>query len=351
MSRTEHELKAHRLRIEAQAVERVRDTGTATDLAGHLSSAAESLRALARRQEAVAHRSGGVASIPVNASDAELRSARVRHAVRRGDDVYLPIVGERAVALPNALLRSSLFGATDSSLIAVKEHEIAAQGSVSITLTGFRLSGYDKHVFAVCLMLYQGEAPLSPCAHELPQWMTTSFYFLASAMGVPYGSQVKKAIRDSLVRLNAAHLRLRCKGRDIPLPRLLDVEFHDGSRVKGGGGIVKLRVDEMMAGLFGPHDWTAVHEDVLKVETATANWLSTFLATHAGPWPLKISDLWRWSGAACDLREFRRRLKKAADCLLEKVNVQQVHLKSYEIDGDSITFHLYRWEHAAQCRL
>lgn len=43
-----------------------------------------------------------------------------------------------------------------------------------------------------------------------------------------YSFPTHQAVRDNLIRLNAAHLRIRVKRVDIPMPRLMEVVVDDG---------------------------------------------------------------------------------------------------------------------------
>lgn len=72
-----------------------------------------------------------------------------------------------------------------------------------------------------------------------------------------YCANTHRAIRDSLIRLNAAHLRIRVKRVYIPMPRLLDVLFDDGyegastpERLLKGSDLVSLR-----SGVHGQAFW------------------------------------------------------------------------------------------------
>ena len=221
---------------------------------------------------------------------------------------------------------------------------IASQGDTSITLTGFQLNEYDKRVFAVCLEHYRDEQPLFN-QYNKSTWMQNSYWKFAKELHVEPGLNVYKAIRQSLLRLNAAHLRLRINRRDIPLPRLIDVAFDDSSATSNikGGDITSFRIDEAIASMFGKNEWTALDQTVLHSLSGLQAWIASFYSTHAKSFPLQISDLWRYSGAVCDLREFKRRLKNALT-KLQNVDIPLcARIKHFEISGTIITVHLARW--------
>lgn len=330
-----------------RAAERV-DDGETRALAH---AAADTVAAVARRAQ---HRKAVAAATPVlelaaNASASEVRVARQRRAVRRGKDVFLPSWKDATVALPNALLRSALFSASSTSRAALFEAPIAAQGDVVLTLTGHQLCDYDRRVFAACLNHYRDDRPLSP-DDASPVWVTLSFYQFAQDLGTAYGAKVHKAIRDSLIRLSAAHLRVRINRRDIPLPRLIDVAFDDGYAgsvpeecLLRGSDRVAFRIFESMANLFGPADWSAVPQPALTEYAGLAAWLASFYSTHSKPYPLKVADLYSYAGVTCEMREFRRMLKTALEKLQRDTADPELRVERFRLTKDELTVQLARW--------
>ncbi len=338
------------LTAQAKAVRRAAEKSGDPESRALVAAAADTVEALARRRH---HRRESEAAAPVlelsaNASPSEVRVARQRRAVRRGKDVFLPSWRDATVALPNALLRSALFSASSISREALFEAPIAAQGDVVLTLTGHQLCDYDRRVFAACLNHYREDRPLSP-DDSSPAWVTLTFYQFAQDLGCAYGAKVHKAIRDSLVRLSAAHLRVRIHRRDMPLPRLLDVAFDDGyagedtpEALLRGSDRVAFRVLESMANLFGPADWSAVPQPALDY-SGLAAWLASFYSTHAKPYGLQVADLYGYAGVTCELREFRRMLKTALDKLQREDVSPEVRVERYELSKEELTVYLVRW--------
>lgn len=290
-----------------------------------------------------------ILNLPPNASAIELREARLYQSVRRGDEVFLPIWHQATIGMPNLFLRSALFASNRNQHDAVVEETIASQGDTSITLTGVRLNDYDRRVFAVCLNAYREDLTLADSGDDVG-WVRLSYWQFAKGMGGTYGPKVHLAIRASLVRLNAAHLRLRVKRRDIPMPRLLEVAFDDGYQpgignygAMKGSDIIAFRVQDSMANLFGPQDWSAVHESAIHGFSGVAAWLANFYSTHAKPYPLQVKDLWRYSGVVCDLREFRRRLKGALAQLMAPDVPAAVRIAEFELSSQHLVVKLYRW--------
>lgn len=287
--------------------------------------------------------------LPDNASTAEIREARSRRAVRRGEEVFLPSWREATVGIPNVFLRSALFAAAEVTNAPLMNAEILSQGDTTLTLTGHPLGDYDRRVFAACLNYYRGDRPL--CNGAEFRWVKVTFWQLAKDLQVAYGPNVHKAIRDSLIRLNAAHLRIRIKRVDVPMPRLIDVVFDDGYQGQGtldrllrGSDLISFRVLETMANLFGPKDWSAVSRSVLHDFSGLPSWLANFYSSHSKPYAVKIADLFDFSGVVCDLREFRRRLKRALQRLQEEDVPVEVRVASFELAEERITVSLVRWQ-------
>ena len=287
--------------------------------------------------------------LPDNASVTEVREARLRQAVQRGADVYLPTWREAAVAIPNTLLRSSLFSSSSVTNKPLMNLEIHVQGDTSLTLTGHPLGDYDRRVFAACLNYYRDDRPLCP-GSEL-RWVTVTYWQLARDLNVTYCASTHTAIRDSLIRLNAAHLRIRVKRVDIPMPRLLDVLFVDGyqgkdtpARALKGSDLISFRILDSMARLFGPADWSAVSDIALHHYSGLPAWLASYYSTHAKPFAVKVEDLFRLSGVVCTLREFRRRLKLALDRLAQDDVPDTVRVAGFALTGTHLTVELVRWK-------
>lgn len=338
--------KVLNLRAQASATRKAADNvgGPTQDLT---LAAAATLESMARSQQRKVHEPP-ILELAPNASATELGQARQRRAVRRGQDVYLPSWREAAVGLPNLFLRSALFSASTAGE-SFFEAPIAAQGDTVITMTGLQLSDYDRRVFATCLNYYREDRPLSSSAEQ--PWVRISFWQLAQDLQIAYGANVHKAIRESLVRLNAAHLRIRAKRQDIPMPRLIDVAFDDGyhgratpSTLLKGSDVVAFRILDSMANLFGPTGWSSVSEAAIHHHSGLAAWLIGYYNTHAGPYPVNMSDLLKYSGSICDLREFRRRLKMALTKLATVETPEDFRVARFDLNKTHVTVHLARWQ-------
>lgn len=345
------------LDAEAKATRSAADTSKDATTRELCLKAASTLESLARGEgRKLAKLAEPVRILPDNASVTEVRQARYRQAVRCGEDVFLPTGKEMTVGIPNLFLRSALFAAAEVSDKHLHDQKIASQGDNSITLTGHPLGNYDRRVFAACLTYYRGDRPL--CGEGEPNWVSVTFWQLSRDLNVSYCANTHRAIRDSLVRINAANLRVRVNRLDIPVPRLIDVVLNDGyqgsdtpaQRLRGSDQ-VSFRVLDSMALLFGPAAWSAVASADMHAYSGLPAWLVGFYSTHAKPYPVKIEDLFRWSGVVCDLREFRRRLKNALSRLQKDDVSEGVRVSAYELSSAHLTVYLLRWQPAQVARV
>lgn len=347
--------RAHIYRAQARAIRRTKDLGALSAEADALvEDGAGTLEELARRDErkAMQQQASTLLVLSDDASPAEVRQARWRQAVRLGTKVFLPSWRDTAFGLPNALVRSALFAVakrSEGSREVVTDWPVDAQGLTGLKLAGYRLFDYDMQVFATVLSYYNKDRPLS--SDEDPEWVTVSFLKFAVKMGVAYGANVHRAVRESLIRLDGARLRLRVNRRNIPLTRLVEVQFEDGStgacttsECPRGSDTVSFRVPEAMAELFGPDDWTAVPSSALRYR-GLLRWLATFFKTHSKPHPLPVEALYAYSGARCELPEFRRRLKDALAKLGRPSTPPELRVACTQFDRetDEVTVYLERW--------
>ena len=314
----------------------------------------------AKARKAAAANASAIQVMPVTTTAAELFNARVRRSVSKGKDVYLPSWRDEMVGLPNAFLRSALFSVSEPLIKTMFEHTIAAQGDIAITMTGHKLVDFDRQVFATLLNYYK-DRPLPDDADKL-DWIKVSFWQFAEAMRTKKGNSTYKAIHNSLIRLNAAHLRLRINRRDIPLPALVRVIFNYQTPTPTGcttrlKADIEFRVSAEMAELYGPSDWSTVSLNMLDEYTGLTRWLNAFYTTHDGPYTMSIEKLHKLSDSVCSMSEFRRRLKVALGRLqatetTDKISAlasETIRVRDFILDAkeDELTVNLVRWEKPA----
>lgn len=258
-----------------------------------------------------------VLNLPSNATRVEVGTARRRHPVRLGPDVLLPFWSEAAVGLPNKLLRSSLWRVRRDSEALLEGELLAVMGDVSVLFTGKSLDVYDRRVYANCLEYYRGDRPLSP--EDPAAWIRVSFHEFIQRMGIKYHVDTHTAVRDSLLRLDAASVQVRAKGRNLPVINLLSLRFADGYSELQREGLrssdrMEFHVSQSVAELYDPNDWTAVPKAALR-EKGVQGFLAGFYATHSHPKWLPVETLKTLACASGSVAEFRRALKTALNKL------------------------------------
>ncbi|PLC52033.1 hypothetical protein CR155_20260 [Pollutimonas nitritireducens] len=283
-----------------------------------------------------------------NASAQERRQARQRRAVRQRDDVYLPACRPGEVSLPNIFLRSALFAAATPGTDLCDAH-LATMGDAAVVMTGPRLGTVDRRVFAALLSHYNEEdRPLSKATN--PSWIEISLWRLAQLTSGTHGANVYTSILNSLIRLSSAQTRIRVNRRDVPISKLIEIAIdeHHATSDNDRGPLhrharIRFRIGEAIATLFGPYTWTSVHLEDLSKHAGLRAWLAGFFSSHAKPYPSRVTDLHKYSGSSCDLREFRRRLKRSLTQLQSTAIPQVDRVATFELADDKITVTMESW--------
>lgn len=326
----------------ARALAEAAPDGVVKDLA---LDAAKTVQAVATKKK-LESTPGYVLALPATTDKVTVKEVRQRRSVKYGTDVYLPSWKDESVGLPNLIVRSALFSAIKPGASFINE-PIAAQGNIILSMTGPQLCAYDRRVFAVCINHYREDRPL---AGSDGKWIQLSYWQFAKLLQVDYSSTVHIAIRDSLLRLHAATLRIKVGRTDLPVPRLIEVAFDDGfdfSETKAenlkASDIISFRILDSMAMLFGPKDWSSVCDRALHDYSGLTGWLATFYSTHKTHRALPLSDLRAKSGSVCNTPEFRRRLKDSLAKLQEPTVSDAIRVAAYELTKEAVTVYLARW--------
>jgi hypothetical protein len=273
----------------------------------------------------------------------ERDAQRRLRAIRVQTDTYLPLSPIRSFIFPNGMLRSALFSAHRGTREGVVNQVIASSGDYALTFTGVLLTSADRANYGACMNAYRDlplakqdpfVGPLKPAtpndedsgpaydeehfrpAAEHAPWIETTFSEFAASREVAYSQGAHEGIKKSLIRLNAAHLRMKHDGQNLPLKTpLIEVEFEESDSPRGSDRI-RFRIAESIAQMFGPGRWSAVTIAALEYK-GLAGWLIANLSTHNGaPVPMKLEHLQARSGLA-EMRknQFASSLKSALEAL------------------------------------
>lgn len=250
---------------------------------------------------------GAVGVFPKEAPALEVAERRKRSAVKVGDVVQLPLTSNDAVACPNAVIRSALFGicSRGQHRTAMVRAPIAAENGVEILYTGVRLGQKDFTVWLHCLRLVKDNLSCS---------VALSVYALTKEIGLTNSAANYESILDSLARISSATVALRRERDEVMIEnRLLTYRVNEVD----GTHVVHLNVDPQWASLFGVGRWTKVSLDARRrlKGKELALWLAENVGTHNGKVGLSTRLLHKLCGSTAELREFRKMLKNAlADC-------------------------------------
>lgn len=346
MQKTITAANIRKLHIQAAAISEQAEREEDPNKRKALMDGAGTVRSLADSHERKAK--ADIPVLPANATQEEIRKVRLYSAVRVGDELFLPFAKTGCVAIPNILVRSALFSASNAKRGALTDERFEYLQNTSLIVNGPALSSYDRKIYAACLNHYQNhDLPL--CQSDGSRWEPLSCYQLARTIGISYGSKVHKAIRDSLKRLSLVQIQLRIDSHDLPLLRL--IEFDEGSKTtmdeinekQKGGTTFSFRILEETARLFCYAAWSFLPLKVLREHSGLTAWLAAFYNTHKRPFGYPVSRLYELAGATCCTSEFRRMLRNSFQ-VLQKENVDaMVRVKKCDWSGDSIKVHLHRW--------
>jgi len=292
---------------------------------------------------------------------AEVKLARRDQAVRRGKDVFLPSWLDLRTAMPNLLLRSSLWSARTIShgaanAIAINGAEqphgtpeanpIASHDNAVLINRGPALGAYDRRVFANCLDYYRDDRALTPIDDEA-RYIEVSYFKFITSQGSAYSADGRKALRASLERLSAMSLHVRHQGLELQLPRILDVSFADAEsrheeKVRSAD-LIYFRVLDDFAKMYGRAMWTAVPHEALNAGAGLKSWLACYYATHSKSFALELASLQKLTGSDAPLWRFRDQLKTALNDMMADSFPLEARVASYELTQRAVTVHMARW--------
>jgi hypothetical protein len=223
---------------------------------------------------------------------------------------------------PNACLRSALFaGVQGNERIAYKKRTLLASvDGIEVRYLGVQLNQSDLDVWMQIIHLAR---------QQLPGFnVTFSAYGLLTALGRSSGKSQHEWLKESMARLGGAFVEITFQGRDTFGEKGFLRYYRDEVTQR-----YVVELTESMLRLFEEGYTYIEFEQRQKLrKQPLALWLHGFLASHAAPYPLKITTIHRLSGSgAHTLRDFKYRLRKALDAL---VNVGA--LVSYEFGDDGV---------------
>ncbi|MBV8801393.1 MAG: TrfA protein [Gammaproteobacteria bacterium] len=239
--------------------------------------------------------------------------------------VQLPLWSEEVRGVPNAALRSALFGAIKKGARAYLERkEIHAQEGIRIVYTGARLDQGDLDVWETVLHISRMQALGNECR--------VTAYQLLKALG-------KTDTGINRTTLDRRLSRMKATGIDVKV----DQFSYEGSLIdevyraeESKEYIIKL--NPKLSALFARDQFTHVDWSVRHALDGKplAQWLHGYYASHAKPYPVTVSMLLKLSGSENeDPSSGKQKLKKALEALTEASNANGQTF-SYSIEQDIV---------------
>lgn len=205
-------------------------------------------------------------------------------------------------AVPNAFLRSAVFGAVKPGVRAKLDNTLMSSvKGLEVRCTGERLDQGDLDAWLTVLHLCRGSSSLR-----------TTGYKILKALGFPDSGKNRETLEKRLLRL-AKHTVEVKQGTRLYVGHL----FAGAGRDEATGEWVidtNPRITAMLDGNnFTLVGWSVRHS---LVGQQLAQWLHAFYSSHADPFPIKVETLYELSGSeAKDAAMFKKVLKRSLEAV------------------------------------
>ena len=219
----------------------------------------------------------------------------------------LPIWAEAVRGVPNAILRSALFGAIKRGKRTYQQRvKKASVEGVTVIHTGPQLDQADLDVWVQCLHLAR--------TGGLGTRLQFSAGGFLKAIERGAGGKDIEWLKGAFARLSSSVVEVEEGKRAYFGPMLVD-----GARDDETGRYV-IEMNPKIVALFGADGWSSVELEARRAlkKQPLSQWLHGFYTSHARPYPMKVETLHRLCGSENkELKGFRRELGQALERLAE----------------------------------
>ncbi len=219
----------------------------------------------------------------------------------------LPLWAEPVRVLPNAVLRSALFGAIKRGQRAYQQGvKKASVEGVIVIHTGPQLDQADLDVWLHCLYL----ARTGGLGTRIQ--FTAGGFLKAIERGA--GGKDIEWLKNAFRRLSSSVVEVADGKRAYFGPMLIG-----GARDDETGHFV-IEMNPKIVSLFGTDGWSSIEFEARRAlkKQPLSQWLHGFYSSHARPFPMKVETLHRLCGSENkQLAGFRRELTEALGKLVE----------------------------------
>ena len=223
---------------------------------------------------------------------------------------------------PNACLRSALFaGIQGNERIAYKKRTLLASvEGIEVRFLGVQLNQSDLDVWMQIVHLSR---------QQLPGFnVSFSAHAMLTALGKSTGKSQHEWLKEAMARLGGAFVEMTFHGKDSFGEKGFLRYYRDDVSHR-----YVVELTESMLKLFEEGYTHIEYQQRQQLrKQPLALWLHGFLASHAAPYPMKITTIHRLSGSsATTLRDFKYRLRKALEAL-----VHLGTLESFMFEDDAV---------------
>jgi hypothetical protein len=228
------------------------------------------------------------------------------------DDVdaanLLPNWSESVRRVPNAALRSALFGAIGKGHRPyVEQMEINALGGISIFYTGALLDQGDLNVWETVLHLARMQELGSECR--------VTAYRLLKILGKTDTGKNRKILDKYISRLKATALQVKVGKHSYEGSLIHEVYRAQDERSER---IYVIRLNPKLHVLFKGDQYTDVNWSIRQALNGKplAQWVHGFYSTHARPFDYKVETLHQLCGSrASSLSDFKKDLRRSLEAV------------------------------------
>ena len=210
-------------------------------------------------------------------------------------------------AIPNAILRSSLFGAiAPGDRLYVERQVVATWGKVTIRYTGAQLDQSDLSVWMATLHIARHHPTAKGHA------CSASAYKLLQLLGRTDSGKNRDILQRQLSRLSATSLEISFDAVAYEGSLIEEVYRDDETRA------YVIQLNPRLHTLFQQDMTTWVNWGIRNQLTKQplAQWLHSFYSTHKHPFDVKVETLHRMCGSeAVCMRGFTKSLRKALNAV------------------------------------
>jgi hypothetical protein len=238
----------------------------------------------------------------------------------------IPNIQENNRVIPNAFLRSSLFGIVKKGKRElVKEKKIVSLSQYKIYFTGEELDQLDLVVWDSLVYLFKRKTNDKEKTY-------LSLYEILASMGYKNDRKVRQQVKERIQRLTYANVKVETN-KSVYIGSLI-YSF----KLDNENEFYCLRMNKDLIDIFScKKDYTYINI-VIRSELGQnqlAIWLYHFFASHENPIPYKISYLRELSRSNSEQKEFNRKLKVALEIIKKAYEMEKIKF-DYKIQNSEL---------------